>query len=172
MKILLLSIFTFLIISLPGCDPNNHSASDHPCNFPSALEENSLYTPWSYIIIDKTTLLSIVDTTKTAIIHRDSVLLYDENFTEITSSYEYSEFCPEWIFTNLATHINIPFNDPQALLDLKERTYYLQTSFNDMDTIDIFYSSCLVKSILFNGQNTSQPLNDPNICGASFYFKK
>ncbi|HNP17543.1 MAG TPA: hypothetical protein PKL31_03830 [Fulvivirga sp.] len=165
------SLLILLISSFSGCDPNSHGPSDHPCNFPDAYTENDLRSPRSYKIIDKITSINLVDTTVDAIIHRDSVILMDENFDIIPQVYTY--WVDNWIFENLEIYKDVPFNDPQALLDLKERTFYLRTSSDDLDTIKIYFQQCLILEVLFNGQSTEQPLNSPHLgSGASFYFKK
>jgi len=164
--------FVLIVSSFSGCDPNSHNPSDHPCNFPDLDTELGLRTPFPYKIIDKTTLLSLVDTTKDAIIHRDSVKLFDANFEEISSSYNNSGYCPDWEFNNLLLYKDVSYTDPQELLDLQERTFYLQTAFDDIDTIHVTFEQCLTISILFNGLDTYRPINDPAECSSSLYFKK
>lgn len=159
-----------LLASLSNCDPNNHAATDHPCNFPDADTENNLRGGKWYKIIDKTTSINLVDTTSNAIIHRDSVILYNDNLEIIPSSYEFH--IDNWIFKNLKPYEGVPFNDPQALLDLKERTFYLRTAYDDYDTIRIIFRQCLTDQVIFNGQANSKPINDPHSGSTSYYFKK
>ena len=185
MKIKIIRHLTSVLViicccSLSNCDPNNHKASNHPCNFPNAETENSLREPWSYKIIDKVTSKNLVDTTRNASIHADSVILMDENLEVIPSfrngsvaRLPYRYYIDNWIFDNLTPYKDVPFNDPAALLNLKERTFYLRTAYNDIDTIKISFNQCLIKPPLsFNGSlNTGEPKNE--ISGyASFYFRK
>jgi hypothetical protein len=170
LSIVYLSLSVLLISSLSGCDPNGHGPSDHPCNFPDAQTENDLRSPWTYKIIDKATSVHLVDTSADAIIHLDSVVLMDENLDEIEHRVRY--LIDNWTFENFTPYKDIPFNDPQALLDLKERTFYLRTSFDDLDTIQIYFQQCLVLKVLFNEQPTLRPDNENYNGGTSFYFKK
>lgn len=167
-----LLFIVFLCTSLSNCDPNDHSASDHPCNFPDVETEIDLRSPWTYKIIDKKTSKNLVDTTDDALIHRDSVILFDENFEAIPPSYEY--YLDNWTFDNFLPYYDLPllFDDPDAYLNLEQRTFYLRTAYNDLDTIDIFFEQCLVKEVLFNGVDTHQPMNHPYDGGTSLYFKK
>jgi len=163
--------------ALSNCDPNIHKASNHPCNFPDAVTENFLRSPIWYKIIDKVTSKNLVDTTKTAKIHADSVVLMDENFKVIPPAYGknkiYEYYIDNWVFTNLTPYEDVPFNDPDALLNLKERIFYLRTAYNDVDTIKISFKQCLINPpILFNNLNIDQPKNDPNQGGTGFYFRK
>ena len=67
----------------------------------------------------------------------------------------------------------MPFNDPDALLNLKERTFYLRTSYKDIDTIKILFKQCLINPpIFFNGVSANEPANEPYNGYASFYLKK
>ncbi|HNP17545.1 MAG TPA: hypothetical protein PKL31_03840 [Fulvivirga sp.] len=165
-----LVLAVLLISSFSSCDPNSHGPSDHPCNFPDAYTENDLRSPWTYKIIDKVTSVNLVDTTADAIIQLDSVRLMDENFEEIAPDYRY--WIDNWTFENFTPYKDVPFNDPQALLNLKERTFYLQTSHDDIDTIQTYFGQCLVIKVLFNGQPTLQPDNEFYDGRTSFYFKK
>jgi hypothetical protein len=169
---LLISI-CFILASCIGCDPNHHRPTDHPCNFPDAQTENNLRAPWNYKIIDKTSSINLVDTTADAVIHADSVILMDENFNHIYSDYKY--FIDNWIFYNLVPYIDIPFGEPDeadVLLNLDERTFYLQTAYDDLDTIQVYFNQCLIEKVLFNGLSTEEPDNDPNVGVTSFYFRK
>ena len=163
--------------SLSSCDPNNHKPTDHPCHFPDIWTENFLRDPKGYTIIDKITSQNIVGTTNKARIHPDSVVLMDVNFKVIPPGYGkdkiYEYYIDGWIFSNLTPYIDVPFNDPDALLNLKERTFYLRTAYNDLDTIKISFKQCLIKPpVLFNNLNTDKPDNDPSQGGAGFYFRK
>ncbi|NOS90816.1 MAG: hypothetical protein HOP30_02735 [Cyclobacteriaceae bacterium] len=163
--------------SLAGCDPNTHKASDHPCNFPDAETENFLRGPKAFVIIDKVTSENLVGTSKTSRIHADSVVLMDENRKVLPPRFGkdkiYEYYIDGWIFTNLTPYSDVPYNDPSALLNLKERTFYLQTAYNDIDTIKISFKQCLINPpVLFNNQNTDRPTNDPSNGGGTFYFKK
>jgi hypothetical protein len=163
--------------SLSDCDPNPHKPSNHPCNFPDVWTENFLRDPKGYKIIDKLTSENLVGTTKTAKIHADSVTLMDENFKVIPPAYGedkiYEYYIDGWVFNNLAPYIDVPFNDPDALLNLKERTFYLRTAYNDIDTIKISFKQCLINPpVLFNKLNTDKPDNDPSQGGTTFYFRK
>ena len=172
-KILKISAIAALtgLCSLSNCDPNNHKASDHPCHFPDAFTEANLRQGWTYKIIDKKTSQNLVGVTKTATIHADSVVLMDENLDVIQRSYRY--YIDNWIFDNLFFYKDVPFNDPDALLNLKERTFYLRTSYKDIDTIKILFKQCLINPpILFNGISANRPDNDPYSAGIAFYFKK
>jgi hypothetical protein len=162
---------------LSGCDP--HKPLDHPCNFPDAETQNNLRSPWTYKIIDKVTFENLVDTTKTAVIHADSVVLMDENLQRLPFGYNrqeaYRYYIDNWIFDNLFPYNGMPgsWDDPQAYLNLEHRTFYLRTAYNDLDTIDIYFEQCLINPpILFNGRTTEEPDNEPNEGYASFYFKK
>ncbi|HNT49314.1 MAG TPA: hypothetical protein PKK67_01910 [Cyclobacteriaceae bacterium] len=163
-------ITVLLLSSFSGCDPNIHKPSDHPCNFPDLDAEINPRSPQWYKIIDKVTSVNLVDITTDAIIHRDSVVLYDDHFEEIPPSNRY--FIDNWVYTNLEPYKDVPFHDPQALLDLTERTFYLKTSYNDIDTIRIVYKQCLIHEIYFNGLDTRRPANDPHEGYTTFYFKK
>lgn len=161
----------FLIVCLfSSCDQNNHNASEHPCNFPDAETENNLTVPLSFKILDRLTLINLVDTTASAKIHIDSVHLYDEQFNEIPQEVEY--WIDNWTFKNFEPYIDVPLNDPQALLDLEERTFYLRTSIDDIDTINVYFEQCLLLKVLFNGQSTIQPQGEPYDGYASLYFLK
>jgi hypothetical protein len=123
------------------------------------------------------TSANLIGTSKTARIHADSVVLMDENLKVIPPAYGkdkiYEYYIDGYVFTNLAPYIDIPFNDPNALLNLKERTFYLRTAYNDFDTIKISFKQCLINPpILFNGFDSYQPDNDTSQGSASFYFKK
>lgn len=170
MRILLFILFNILLVvfSFSSCDP--HAPSDHPCNFPDAETENNLRAALTFKIIDGETGLNLVDTTQDAVIHTDSVVLYDVNFDTIPRSYEY--YIDNWIFTNFYAYKDVPFNEPQALLELDERIFYLQTSNRDVDTIKVLFDQCLITEVLFNEKATSLPLNHPYSGGSSFYFKK
>lgn len=163
-------LILILCVAFSGCDPNIHRPSDHPCNFPDFLSEKDLRSRRWYKIIDKSTSINLVDTTVGAVIHADSVILYDDKLNQQQSSYEY--VIDNWVFTNLEPYKNVPFNDPQALLDLTEGTFYLKTAYNDWDTIHIIFNQCLIYDVKFNGQDTRKPKNDPNDGSSSFYFRK
>jgi hypothetical protein len=158
-----------LIIFLHACDPNSHKASDHPCNFPDAETENSLRSPFSFKILDLNTFENIVDTTANALIHPDSVKLYNADWLEIDPEPRF-RFDGEWIFDNFPPYLDVPVNDPEALLELDRKTFYLMTSFDDVDTVDVFFNSCLVTEVSFNKTSTERPESVPT--SASFYFKK
>jgi hypothetical protein len=170
LSIVYLTLSVLLISSFSSCDPNSHGPSDHPCNFPDADTENELRSPWSYKIIDKITSVNLVDTTSNSIIHLDSVKLMDENFVEIESAPFF--YLDNWTFENFTAYKDVPFNNPEALLSLDERTFYLRTSFEDLDTIQIYFEQCLVLRVLFNGQSTLQPDNEFYNGTTSLYFKK
>lgn len=176
-RALTLFIFIFLNCLFLGCDPNAHKPSDHPCNFPDLDTERDLLAPWTYKIIDKNTSLNLVDTTKNAIIHADSVLLMDENLQPMLPTglgYRYRYSIDNWVFYDFLPYngMEVPFKDPQAYLDLEQRTFYLKTSKSDLDTIQIVFQQCLVFQVFFNGVSTGKPSNDPLSGSASFYFKK
>lgn len=160
-----------LCFLVSGCDP--HKPSDHPCNFPDVQTENDLRVPWTYKIIDKVTSENLVDTTANAIIKADSVFLLDDNFQIIPPKYGY--FLDNWVFENFLPYYGMqgPWDDPDAYLNLEHRTFYLRTSYNDIDTIDIYFEQCLVNHpVLFNGLTTEQPDNHTYDGGTSLYFKK
>lgn len=169
-SILIAASIIILSTSLTDCDRGD--TPKHPCNFPDVETANNLLVPWSYKIIDKTTSVNLVDNKTNSTIHVDSVVLFDDNFEIIPSSYRY--WIDNWIFENLTPYkgMAVPANDPKAYLDLKERYFFLRTSFNDIDTIKITFESCLVKTVLFNGRSTLQPANHQYDGGCSFYFKK
>lgn len=163
--------------SISNCDPNQHKPSNHPCNFPDVQTENFLRDPKAYKIIDKATSQNIVGTTNTARVHPDSVVLMDENLKVLPPAFGkskiYEYYIDGFVFTNLRPYVDVPFNDPDALLNLKERTFYLKTSFNDIDTIKISFKQCLINPpILFNGLDSFQPNNDISQGSVSFYFRK
>ena len=167
MKIITLLIS--LLGILQGCDPNNHNPTDHPCNFPDAGTENGLRNAFSFKILDKVTFKNVVDTLENSRIHPDSVRLFDSDWNEIDPKPRF-RFDNEWIFDNFPPYINVPFNNPQALLDLETLTFYLTTSNNDIDTIEVFFTSCLVAETYFNKLSAQRPENVQT--SASFYFKK
>ncbi len=164
---------------LSNCDPNFHKPSNHPCNFPDVWTENNLRSPWTYKFIDKVTSANLVDTVVNSIINADSVILMDENFQKLPFQYNqqkaYRYLIDNWIFDNLFPYNGMPgpWDNPHAYLNLEHRTFYLQTAYDDIDTIDIYFEKCLIMPpILFNGLNTDQPDNDLNEGYASFYFRK
>jgi hypothetical protein len=156
------------LTSLSNCDPTNHSPSDHPCNFPDIDTENNLRSPWSFKILKNGTFENMVGVTKN-LIHPDSVKLYDKNLIEIDPKPRL-RFDNEWTFDNFPPYINVPFNDPKALLDLDEEVFYLKTNFEDIDTISVSFNSCLIMNVLFNGRLTERPASVNS--SASFYFIK
>ena len=171
-KILKISAIAVLtgLCSLSNCVPDYRNASDNPCHF-SSNGDRDLRSPWDYKINDKKTSQSLVGVTKTATIHADSVVLMDENLDIIPRKYRYNY--DSWIFENLIPYKDVPFNDPDALLNLKERTFYLRTSYKDIDTIKVFFKQCLINPpLLFNGISANRPDNDPYEGGVAFYFKK
>ncbi len=178
LKIFSVALIVLLCSSLSNCDPNQHKPSNHPCNFPDVWTENFLRSPKPYKIIDKVTSENLVGTTKTSRIHADSVVLMDENFKVLPPAYGkdkiYEYYIDNWIFTNLTPYIDVPFNDPDALLNLKERTFYLRTAYNDIDTIKIFFKQCLIKPpVSFNSStDTTEPINKRYSGYATFYFRK
>lgn len=164
--------------SFSGCDPNIHKPTDHPCNFPDVWTENFLRDPKAYKIIDKVTLENLVGTSKTSRIHADSVVLMDENMKVLPPRFGkdkiYEFLIDNWVFTNLTPYTDVPFNDPDALLNLKERVFYLRTAYNDIDTIKISFEQCLVRPpVSFNGStDTNEPINEKYDGYANFYFRK
>jgi hypothetical protein len=187
MKSKILKLFSAVAVvflcSQSGCIRDIHGPSDHPCRFPDAYTENDLRSAWTYKIIDKATSENLVGTTKDAKIHADSVVLMDENFKAIPSyrdangqmaRFTYRYYIDNWIFDNMYPYIDVPYNDPNALLNLKERTFYLRTAYNDIDTIKISFNQCLINPPLsFNGSmNTDEPKNERYSGYASFYFRK
>ena len=155
-------------MSLSDC-VNEHAPTDHPCNFPDAQTENDLRSPFSFKILDAVTFVNIVGTTETFPIHPNDVKLYDSKWKEIDPKPRL-RFDGEWIFDNFTPYIDVPFNNPQALLDLENRKFYLQVSPEDVDTIVVHFNSCLVKEVMFNDLSTERPPIVPT--SASFYFLK
>ena len=113
----------------------------------------------------------MVDTLKGSVIHPDSVKLFNDKWVEINPEprFRHDE---EWVFDNLPPYFDVPFNDNDALLDLDQKTLYLQINQDDIDTIEIHYEKCLVIEALFNQENTKRPQDDKSEVGVSFYFKK
>jgi len=174
MKINIMTLFfwiglSFLCISVSSCDPNHHRPTNHPCNFPDAETENDLRSPFSFKILDAISFENIVGTSINHKVNPDSVKIFDKNWVEIDPKPRF-RFDNEWIFDNFPPYINIPFNDPQALLSLDEDTFFLSTVYDDVDTIKIIFNSCLVSEVFFNGIKADRPENVPT--SASFYFKK
>ena len=165
-----LILILILCVVFSGCEPDLHEPSDHPCHFPDIFTEKNLRSPQWYKIIDKSTSLNLVDTTSDAIINADSVILLNDKFIELSSSYEY--VIDNWVFTNLEVYKDVPFNDPQALLNLHEKTFFLRVSYNDIDTIRVVFKQCLIYEVFFNELDTNKPENDPHGGSASFYFRK
>ena len=164
-----------LCCMLSSCDRNQ----DHPCNFPDDETQNDLRSPWTYKIIDKLTSENLVDTTRAAIIHADSVVLMDENLQKLPFAYSrecaYEYYIDNWIFDNFFPYNGMlgPWDDPEAYLNLQHRTFYLRTAYDDVDTIEIDFEQCLVNPpVLFNGQMTEQSINDSYDGGTSLYFRK
>lgn len=160
----------FVLLSFFGCNPNGHNTSTHPCNFPDDETGANLRSPFSFKILDKESFKNKVDTIlSNDFIHPDSVLLYTDSFEEINPSPRF-RFDKEWIFDNFPPYTDVPFNDAQALLNLTNKIFYLQTSNNDLDTIEVKFNSCLVSEVTFNQRPTALPEGVQSSAG--FYFLK
>ena len=160
----------FIFASLFNCERDDHKASDHPCHFPDADTENNLREPFTFKIIDALDFHNLVGIDKASLIHPDSVRLFDDKGNEIDPQPRLRSSDQEWIFENLPPYKDVPFNDPQALLNLNLRIFYLKPTYNDTDTLVIHFNKCLVLSIDYNGLNSSQPEGVPTSAG--FYFRK
>jgi hypothetical protein len=164
-----IGVITILSISLTDCNSNYEGPSNHPCHFPDANTENDLRDPFSFKILDSLTFKNIVGVTPDFRIHPDSVKLYDYNGIELDPMPRL-RFDNEWIFDNFPPYVNVSFNDPQSLLDLQKKTFYLKVNYYDVDTIEVLFKSCLVEKVLFDKRSTTQPQSIPS--SASFYFRK
>jgi hypothetical protein len=165
-------ICILLLSSLIACEKNESRWEMSPCNFPSEEAFNDLRTGYSFKIIDAITFVNLVDTIN-ASIHPDSVRLFDDHFKEIEiSSYDLNQYRDEYIFGDFYPYESVPLNDDKALLELDTNTYYLSTSYNDIDTIVASFEQCLLKEFTFNNQSIFRPSGENSKNGASLYFKK
>lgn len=153
------------MLSITGCKKDY----THPCNFPDEFTASTFRDRLSYKIIDESTLTNLVDTSKTASIHLDSVYLLTASLDTIPTKYDY--YIDNWAFQNFYAYYGVSV-DPQELLGLSHRVFYLRTSYDDLDTIDVYFNQCLIEKVLFNKKSTEVAFDEPYEGSTSLYFRK